>query len=94
MKQTSLMIQKNKKLLQKSGLLYVGKILNVSEKTLYASFMRKITGKNNIYFSFPNITYECEIDYKDVVCNIYEPVDLRRNRFVFPNLHLDYDLLN
>lgn len=56
--------------------------------------MRKITGKNNIYFSFPYITDECKIDYKDVVCHIYEPVDLRKNRFVFPNLNLDYDLLN
>jgi len=34
------------------GLLYVGKILNVNEKTLYVSFMRKITGENNIYFFF------------------------------------------
>eukprot|EP00102_Acyrthosiphon_pisum_P020516 XP_016657726.1 PREDICTED: uncharacterized protein LOC107882980 [Acyrthosiphon pisum] len=79
---------------KKRGLLYVAKILNVNEKTLHVSCMRKIIGKNKIYFSFPNIADECEIDYKDVVCNIYEPVDLRRNRFVFPNLNLDYDLLN
>lgn len=70
----------------------VKRILKINQNTLYVSCMRKITGKNNIYFSFPNILDECEIDYKDVVCSVNKPVDFRRNRLIFPNLHLKYDL--
>lgn len=78
----------------KRGLLYVGKILKLNEHTLEVSFMRKIIGKNDVYFSFSNVLDECEIDYKDVVCSITKPIDLRRNRFKFLNLNLDYDILN
>lgn len=78
----------------KRGLLYVSKILKLNEHTLEVSFMRKIIGKNDVYFSFPNVLDECEIDYKDVVCSVTNPIDLRRNRFKFLNLNLDYDILN
>jgi len=47
--------------------------------------MRKITGKNNIYFSFPNIADECEIDYKDLVCNIYEQIVLKTIHILITN---------
>lgn len=51
----------------KRSLLYIGKILKSNENTLEVSFMRKINGKKDIYFSFPNVPDECEIDYEDVV---------------------------
>jgi len=78
----------------KRGLLYIGNILKLNEPTLEVSFMGKIIVKNDIYFSFPNVLDECEIDYEDVVRSIIKPIDLRRNRFKFLNLNLDYAILN
>lgn len=71
-------------------MLYVGKILKLNEKTLEVSFMRK----NDVYFYFPNVPDECEVDCEDVVCSITKPINLRRNSYKFLNLNLDYDILN
>lgn len=79
----------------RKSLLYTGKILKVNVKTLEVCFMQKVIGKNTAYFSFPAVKDECEIDVDDIVCVVKNgPKDLRRNRYVFPNLSFDIDLLN